>query len=105
SHEMFAIISSYKTTRPLGMTGCDSMRSCGVLLHISSLPGTGGIGSLGQEARNFVDFLAKSGQSWWQVLPLTPPAQGNSPYSSYSVFAGNPAFISLETLEQDGILP
>lgn len=80
------------------------MRSCGVLLHISSLPGTGGVGTLGAEAREFVDFLDAAGQSWWQVLPLTPPARGNSPYSSYSVFAGNPAFINLELLEEEGLL-
>lgn len=80
------------------------MRGCGVLLHISSLPGRGGIGTFGREARIFVDFLKSAGQSWWQVLPLTPPARGDSPYSSYSVFAGNPAFISLETLEAEGLL-
>lgn len=80
------------------------MRSAGVLLHISSLPGKGGVGSLGREARQFVDFLKASGQSWWQVLPLTAPARGNSPYSSYSVFAGNPAFISLEMLKEEGVL-
>lgn len=80
------------------------MRGCGVLLHISSLPGKGGIGSFGSEAREFVDFLESAGQSWWQVLPLTPPARGDSPYSSYSVFAGNPAFISLVALEEEGLL-
>lgn len=80
------------------------MRGCGILLHISSLPGRGGIGTFGRESRIFIDFLKAAGQSWWQVLPLTPPARGNSPYSSYSVFAGNPAFISLETLEAEGLL-
>lgn len=80
------------------------MRGCGVLLHISSLPGRGGVGTFGSESHSFIDFLADAGQVWWQVLPLTPPAQGNSPYSSYSVFAGNPAFISLEMLEQEGLL-
>lgn len=81
------------------------MRGCGILLHISSLPGAGGIGELGSEAYAFVDFLKAAGQSYWQVLPLTPPARGNSPYSSYSVFAGNPYFISLAALAGEGLLP
>lgn len=80
------------------------MRRCGILLHITSLPGAGGVGSLGREAYDFVDFLADAGQSYWQVLPLTPPAKGNSPYSAYSVFAGNPALINLEQLEREGLL-
>lgn len=81
------------------------MRQSGILLHISSLPGDGGIGSLGNHARRFVEFLRASGQSCWQVLPLTPPAKGNSPYSSYSVFAGNPYFIDLPALVDEHLLP
>jgi 4-alpha-glucanotransferase len=70
-------------------------RKSGILLHPSSLPGTGGIGSFGDEARHFVDFLHKSGQTLWQILPLGPTAYGNSPYSCYSAFAGNPLLINL----------
>lgn len=81
------------------------MRSCGILLHISSLPGNGGCGTLGNNARRFVEFLRASGQSHWQVLPLTPPARGNSPYSSFSVFAGNPTFIDLPALVDEHLLP
>ena len=79
-------------------------RKSGILLHPSSLPGPGGIGSFGEEARRFVDFLHKSGQSLWQILPLGPTAYGNSPYSCYSAFAGNPLLINLEALEDDGDL-
>ena len=73
-------------------------RSCGVLLHPTSLPGPGGIGSLGTDARRFVDLLAAMGMSYWQVLPLTPPACGNSPYSAFSAFAGNPLLIDLDQI-------
>lgn len=79
-------------------------RKSGILLHPSSLPGPGGIGSFGEEARRFVDFLHKSGQSLWQILPLGPTAYGNSPYSCYSAFAGNPLLINLETLQDEGDL-
>lgn len=81
-------------------------RSSGVLLHISSLPGRHGLGDLGFQAHAFIDFLAASGQSVWQILPLSPtnPGAGNSPYSSYSAFAGNPLFISPELLVRQGIL-
>ena len=79
-------------------------RKSGVLMHPSSLPGPGGIGSFGEEARRFVDFLHKSGQSLWQILPLGPTAYGNSPYSCYSAFAGNPLLINLETVVDDGDL-
>jgi 4-alpha-glucanotransferase len=70
-------------------------RSSGILLHISSLPGNEGIGSLGKEAFQFVDFLAQTKQKIWQILPLGPVGFGNSPYQCYSAFAGNPMFINL----------
>lgn len=81
------------------------MRKAGVLLHISSLPGPGPIGSIGPHAYKFIDFLEEAGQSVWQVLPLNPPAFGNSPYSAFSVFAGNPLLIDLTELERDGLIP
>ncbi len=77
-------------------------RGCGVLLHPTSLPGAGGIGTLGKDARRFIDLLATMGMMYWQVLPLTPPACGNSPYSAFSAFAGNPLLIDLEQVT-DGI--
>ncbi len=73
-------------------------RSAGILLHISSLPGHLGIGDLGPSARDFAAFLYRSGQKIWQILPVCPPANGNSPYSSYSVFAGNADLISPEDM-------
>jgi 4-alpha-glucanotransferase len=77
-------------------------RLTGVLLHPTSLPSPGGIGDFGAAAYEFVDFLASAGQGLWQVLPLGPPAHGNSPYSSTSAFAGNPLLISLERLADRG---
>jgi 4-alpha-glucanotransferase len=79
-------------------------RSSGILLHLSSLPGPYGIGSMGKEARHFVDFLHKAGQHYWQLLPLVPPGEGASPYMSPSSAAGNPLFIDLEELEAMGLL-
>ncbi len=73
-------------------------RSAGILLHISSLPGRLGIGDLGPSAREFAAFLYRSDQKIWQILPVCPPANGNSPYSSYSVFAGNADLISPEDM-------
>jgi 4-alpha-glucanotransferase len=77
-------------------------RKSGILLHPTSLPGAGGIGSLGAEARRFIDFLVLAGQSLWQVLPLGPTGYGNSPYSCYSAFAGNPLLIDLDSLIEEG---
>jgi 4-alpha-glucanotransferase len=77
-------------------------RSTGILLHPISLPSRGGIGDFGPAAYQFLDFLAAARQGLWQVLPLGPPANGNSPYSSTSAFAGNPLLISLERLADRG---
>lgn len=73
-------------------------RLAGIILHPTSLPSSGGIGDLGPEAYAFVDFLARARQGLWQILPLSPPGMGNSPYSAISAFAGNPLLISLERL-------
>lgn len=77
-------------------------RLTGILLHPTSLPSRGGIGDFGPAAYEFLDFLAGARQGLWQVLPLGPPANGNSPYSSTSAFAGNPLLISLERLADRG---
>ena len=74
------------------------MRASGILMHISSLPGSFGIGTMGKQAYKFVDFLESAGQSYWQVLPLSPTGYGDSPYQSFSAFAGNPYLIDLDTL-------
>jgi 4-alpha-glucanotransferase len=79
-------------------------RSAGVLAHVSSLPGAYGIGNLGPGARRFVDFLADSGVRQWQICPLGPTGYGDSPYQSFSSFAGNPYFIDLGELLADGLL-
>jgi 4-alpha-glucanotransferase len=79
-------------------------RSSGILLHPTSLPGRFGIGDLGIEAYSFVDFLVRSGQSLWQVMPLGPTGYGDSPYQSFSAFAGNTLLISPERLIEDGLL-
>lgn len=80
------------------------MRTSGVLMHISSLPGNTGVGTLGKEAYKFVDFLKAAGQTYWQVLPLCPTSYGDSPYQSFSTFAGNPYFIDFKLLCNDGLL-
>jgi 4-alpha-glucanotransferase len=77
-------------------------RATGILLHPTSLPSRGGIGDFGPAAYEFLDFLAAARQGLWQVLPLGPPANGDSPYSSTSAFAGNPLLISLERLAEHG---
>lgn len=79
-------------------------RKSGILLHITSLPGQEGVGTLGKEAYAFVDFLEESGQKLWQILPLGPVGAGNSPYQCYSAFAGNPVLIDLELLLEEGLL-
>lgn len=79
-------------------------RSCGVLLPIYALPSPHGIGTLGKAAYQFADFLHRAGQSYWQVLPMGPTSYGDSPYQSFSTFAGNPYFIDLDLLVGDGLL-
>ncbi|HXF63601.1 MAG TPA: 4-alpha-glucanotransferase, partial [Caldilineaceae bacterium] len=79
-------------------------RLSGVLMHPTSLPGPYGIGSMNQAAYDWVDFLARTRQRLWQVLPLGPTGFGDSPYQSFSSFAGNPYLISLEELVEDGLL-
>ena len=74
------------------------MRSSGVLMHLSSLPSPYGIGTVGKQAKQFVDFLEKAGQTYWQMLPICPTSYGDSPYQSPSGFAGNPYFIDLDIL-------
>jgi 4-alpha-glucanotransferase len=80
-------------------------RAAGVLLHPTSLPGRYGIGDLGNEAYRFVDFLVETKQTYWQILPLGPTGYGDSPYQSFSAFAGNPLLISPDVLVRDGYLP
>ena len=79
-------------------------RCSGILLHVTSLPGGHGIGDLGDSAHEFVEFLADSGQKIWQVLPLSPTGYGDSPYQCFSAFAGNPLFIDLRALREQGLL-
>ncbi len=79
-------------------------RSGGVLMHISSLASPYGIGTMGKEARDFADFLKEAGQSYWQILPVVPTGYGDSPYSSFSTFAGNPYLIDLDQLKDEGLL-
>lgn len=80
------------------------MRSSAVLMHISSLPSPYGIGTMGKQAKKFVDFLERAGQTYWQILPICPTSYGDSPYQSPSGFAGNPYFIDLEYLCADKLL-
>ena len=80
------------------------MKQVGILLPLASLPSPYGIGTLGKAAKDFVDFLSDAGQTWWQILPLGPTCYGpsdDSPYQSYSAFAGNPYLISLDALVKE----
>ena len=79
-------------------------RSAGILMHITSLPSKYGIGTLGAEAFKFADFLVNAKQKYWQILPLGPTGHGNSPYQSFSSFAGNPYMIDLDELINDNLL-
>lgn len=79
-------------------------RSSGIIMHIASLPGEYGIGTFGKEAYKFVDFLNKAGQRYWQILPLGQTGYGDSPYQSFSAFAGNPYFIDFDLLVEESIL-
>jgi len=93
---------------PLEMPACkcsiETPRSSGILLHPTSLHGRNGIGELGAEAFEFIDFLYAAGQKLWQVLPLNPTGYGDSPYQCFSAFAGNPLLISLDRLAESGVL-
>ena len=80
------------------------MRASGILMHVTSLPGPNGIGAMGKPAHRFVDFLEQAGQKYWQVLPLSPTGYGDSPYQSFSAFAGNHYLIDLELLVDEGLL-
>ncbi len=80
------------------------MRTCGILLPVSSLPSPYGIGCFSKAAYEFVDQLKRAGQTYWQILPLGPTGFGDSPYQSFSAFAGNPYFIDLDTLKEEGLL-
>mgnify|MGYP001024515570 FL=1 len=76
-------------------------RASGILMHISSLPSPYGIGTFGKAAYDFIDFLHRAKQSYWQILPIGPTGFGESPYQSLSTFGGNPYFIDLDLLVQD----
>ena len=80
------------------------MRNSGILMHLSSLPSRYGIGTLGKEAEKFADFLDRTGTGYWQILPICSTSYGDSPYASFSTFAGNPYFIDLDLLAADGLL-
>ena len=86
------------------MTGQLLERGAGILLPVTSLPSPYGIGTFGKAAYEFVDFLRAAGQKYWQVLPLGPTSYGDSPYQSFSAYAGNPYFIDLEILVEEGLL-
>ena len=80
------------------------MRRSGMLLPVASLPSKYGIGAFSKEAYDFIDMLHEAGQSLWQILPLGPTGYGDSPYQSFSTFAGNPYFIDLDELIKEGLL-
>ena len=79
-------------------------RGSGILMSVTSLPSPYGIGTLGRAAYEFVDFLRKAQQRYWQVLPIGPTSYGDSPYQAFSAFAGNPYFIDLDILAEEGLL-
>ena len=79
-------------------------RSSGILMPVFSLPSPYGIGTLGQSAREFLDFLSDASQAWWQILPVGPTSYGDSPYQSLSTYAGNPYLIDLDILKEDGLI-
>ena len=80
------------------------MRKSGILMHLTSLPNPYGIGSMGRCAYEFIDFLRDAGQSYWQILPLSPTGYGDSPYQAFSTFAGNHYLIDLDILVSQGLL-
>lgn len=86
------------------LKGVQMMRGAGILLPVTSLPSPYGVGTLGKAARDFVDFLCKSGQTYWQILPICPTGYGDSPYQSVSSYAGNPYMIDLDELSEAGLL-
>ena len=79
-------------------------RASGILLPVSSLPSKYGIGCFSKEAYQWIDQLKEAGQSYWQILPLAPTSYGDSPYQSFSSFAGNPYFIDLDILAKNGLI-
>ena len=79
-------------------------RSSGILMPVSSLPSPYGIGTFGKAAYDFADFLHAANQRYWQLLPLGPTSYGDSPYQSFSAYAGNPYFLDLDLLVKDGLL-
>lgn len=80
------------------------MRGSGILMHLSSLPSPYGIGTMGKTARDFADFLSDAGQSYWQLLPVCPTSYGDSPYQSFSAYAGNPYFLDMDELAAQNLL-
>ena len=79
-------------------------RASGILMPITSLPSPYGIGTIGKAAYEFADFLKRAGQSYWQILPVGPTSYGDSPYQSFSTYAGNPYMIDLDMLQEEGLL-
>ncbi|MBQ2152920.1 MAG: 4-alpha-glucanotransferase, partial [Clostridia bacterium] len=79
-------------------------RAAGILMPITSLPTNYGIGTIGKEAYEFADFLKGAGQKYWQILPVGPTSYGDSPYQSFSTFAGNPYMIDLDILISEKLL-
>ena len=86
------------------MTKYNWPRAAGVLMPVSSLPSSYGIGTLGKKAYEFADWLKKAGQTYWQVLPVGPTGLGDSPYQSFSAFAGSPYYIDLDVLIEEGLI-